>query len=67
MDVNKQSCDSNNITNSHYQTITLILTDGRKVHYTGLVQIEDSNIKVVDILISKPIPLPANTYFSSLQ
>jgi len=42
-----------------YQTVTLVLADGRKVVYSGPANIDPSYPpKVVEILISRPRPLP---------
>ena len=45
----------------HYQTCTLVLSDGRRLTYTGPVQIENIGAaKVVEIRISVPQKLPTN-------
>lgn len=53
------------ITNDSYQTVTLVLADGRRCSYTGRAQMESgllaaltSPTKVVDILVSEPQLLP---------
>lgn len=44
----------------HYQTITLVLSDGRRVHYTGRAQIDHINPpRVVEVLVSISEPLPS--------
>lgn len=42
-----------------YQTITLVLGDGRRVSYTGKPQIDHINPpKVVEVIVSTSRPLP---------
>jgi hypothetical protein len=42
-----------------YQTVTLVLSDGRRVTYTGKPQIDHINPpRVVEIIASRSAPLP---------
>lgn len=42
----------------HYQTVTLVLSDGRRVSYTGLAQIDHINPpRVVEVIVSRSEPL----------
>ncbi len=53
---------------NEYQTIELVLTDGRRLRYTGRAQIEPTDdIKVVHIYISEPRPLPLGMSFETLS
>ena len=46
-------------TDSLYQTITLVLSDGRRFIYTGRVQIDpDEPLRVTSIEVTRPRPLP---------
>lgn len=46
--------------NDHYQTCTLVLADGRRLTWTGRVQVEDvRSAKVVEVIISEPQRFPA--------
>lgn len=47
--------------NELYQNVILVMADGRKLEFTGKVQLDtekEEDRKVVDILITKPAPLP---------
>ena len=53
---------------SDYQTVTLVLSDGRRVTYTGRAQIGvDESVKVVDIIVSVPKPLPSGMTWDQLE
>lgn len=42
-----------------FQTLTLVMRDGRRVRYMGLPQLEPgTEVFVVGILVSEPQPLP---------
>jgi hypothetical protein len=50
-----------------YQTITLILTDGRRVSYTGRCQIDHINPpKVTEVLVSRGDYLPEGMTWDSM-
>ncbi len=52
---------------SDYQTVTLILADGRRASYTGAAQMDPNNPpKVVGVEVSIPRPLPDGVEFSDL-
>ncbi len=52
-----------------YQTLTLVLSDGRRLTYTGRAQIVPGDkAQVVDIVVGTPAELPAGTFWAfSLQ
>ncbi len=52
-----------------YQVVTLVLADGRRCTYTGRVQLDpvlEPEPKLVEILLSRPLPLPAGCSFDTL-
>lgn len=50
-----------------YQTVTLVLADGRRVHYTGRPQIDHINPpKVTEVIVSTSKPLPPGMTWDSL-
>lgn len=53
------------------QTITLVLSDGRTVSYTGPVIVDDvddmAGLGVSQVKIHPPKPLPPGTYFAQLD
>ena len=52
--------------NEFLQTVTLVLADGRHLNYTGQFQIDPAEIetlRVVEVLLSEPIPLPPGCSF----
>ena len=50
-----------------YQVVTLVLSDGRRVSYTGKSQIDHINPpKVVDVIISISRPLPAGMTWETM-
>lgn len=50
-----------------YQTVTLLLSDGRSVTYTGRLQIDPDNLPTVtEVSISRGIDLPSGMYWSGL-
>lgn len=52
-----------------YQTVTLVLEDGRRCTYTGTAQIPPTmaGIKVVDILVSEPQPMPPGCSWHTMK
>lgn len=49
----------------HLQVVTLVLSDQRRISYTGRVQVGiKEEIRVVDIIVSKPIKMPDGCSFS---
>lgn len=52
----------------HYQTCTLVLSDGRRLTYTGPAQIEDDgSAKVVEIRLSVPQRLPMDLAWQQME
>ena len=52
----------------YYQTITLVLTDGRRLNYSGRQQITDEDeCRVLEIIVSKGKPLPPGLVFDRLE
>ena len=54
----------------YYQTCTLVLSDGRRLTFTGQAQCPDTEIetiKVVEVQLSTQHPLPDDTHFEPLQ
>lgn len=53
---------------SEYQTVTLVLSDGRRLHYTGRAQIDAANPpQVTEILFSEGRPLPKGMSFDVIS
>lgn len=50
------------------QTVTLVLADGRRVTYSGRVQLDPLPLpRVVEIIVSRPVPLPAGAAWETLE
>lgn len=50
-----------------YQTITLVLTDGRRAYFTGPVQLTEDSGHVKAILVGEPTDLPADCSFNVID
>lgn len=52
-----------------YQTVMLVLTDGRRLTYTGKEQIEDVDnmLRIATVLFTRGKPMPAGCYFSEIE
>lgn len=51
-----------------YQTLTLVLADGRRVRYVGPPQLTAGEaVRVVEILASEPTPLPPGCTWDTLS
>lgn len=52
------------------QTVTLVLSDGRRLYFTGRYQADPAildTLRVTDVLLSEPLDLPSNCRIETLK
>jgi hypothetical protein len=52
------------------QTVTLFLSDGRRLYFTGRFQADPAifdTLRVTDVLLSEPMELPSNCRIETLK
>lgn len=52
------------------QTVTLVLADGRRLHFSGRYQLDPATLgtlKLVEVMVSEPVPLPEGCCFEALD